>query len=94
MNIEKLISGTASTWERDYTIPTLNGYEIFYGETAKEIWGEVDPYEPEGIELFRAWRKKHNIAYWAAPREEFFSWKGAEHARSEGASYLILEDLS
>lgn len=94
MNIEKLICGEASTWEGDYTIPTLNGYEIFYGETAKEIWGEVDLYEPEGIALFKAWCKRYNIAYWAAPREEFFSWKGAEYAREEGADYLILEDLS
>lgn len=94
MDITKLISGEASTWEGDYSIPTLNGYEIFYGEIAKEIWGDVEPYDPEGIELFRAWCKRHNIAYWAAPREEFFSWKGAAYAREQGADYLILEDLS
>ena len=94
MNINELISGEANTWDGDYTVPTLNGYKIFYGEPAREIWGDVEQYSDEGIALFQAWCKAHNIAYWAAPREDFFSWKGAEHAREQGATYLILEDLS
>jgi len=94
MNVETLISGTASTWDRDFTIETLNGYEIFYGDTAKEIWGDVDAYSEEGVKLFQAWCAEHNIAYWAAPREGFFPALGAAYARDRGAKYLILEDLS
>lgn len=76
------------------TVKVLDGYEIFYGKTAEAIWGELDQYSNEGIAAFKAFCAENGVSYYAAPKEDFFTWQAYELAEQEGNTYLIMDNLS
>ena len=45
-------------------------------------------------EQFRAWCEKHNVHYYAAPKEDFSELRGLREAHKAGRKYIILEDMS
>jgi hypothetical protein len=75
-------------------VKLLDSYEIFYGNTAEKIWGELDQYSNEGIAAFKSFCAEKGVSYYAAPNEDFFEFMGYDLAEKEGNSYLIMDNMS
>jgi len=74
-------------------IKLLDGYRLVYLDEAG-IYGDVDPYSDEGIELFRAWLVEAGVSSYSRTREDFFMFEAWAQAEEEGNNYLVVEDLS
>jgi hypothetical protein len=44
--------------------------------------------------LIRDWCEENNFHYYAAPKENFFRWKGIQEAEELGKVGVVLENLS
>jgi hypothetical protein len=48
----------------------------------------------EESKLIRDWCEENNFHYYAAPKENFFKWKGIQEAEQLGKVGVVLENLS
>lgn len=74
-------------------VKVLDGWRLLELDEAG-IYNGADAYSTEGIKLFRAWCQENSVAFYAAPKEEFFAAHGFDYAEKTGKTYLIMENLS
>lgn len=75
------------------SVKLLDGYRLVYLDEAG-IYGGVDPYSDEGVELYREWLIENGVSSYSRPRESFFMFEAWAQAEEEGNTYLVAEDLS
>lgn len=61
--------------------------EIFGEDWWKEGYQEINP-------VIMQWAKDNDVHYYAAPREDFFLWRGVRQAWEAGKTAVLVEDLS
>ena len=62
--------------------------EVVLGES----WWKVS-YKEE-TEAIKKWIADNDATYYAAPKEDFFIWKGIEKAKAEGKKIVVVENMS
>jgi hypothetical protein len=76
------------------TIKVLDGWALLYQNELGIYADGVDQYSDEGMAAFKLWCAEHNVAFYGAPKEDFFKFEAYELAENKGASYLLMENLS
>ena len=75
-------------------IKLLDGFNFFYGDTAKKVYGDLDQYSDEGIAAFTKFCEEHGITYYGRPGEDFFMYEAWMKAEEEGNTYLLADNMS
>lgn len=59
-----------------------------------KIYGELQPFTPEGYACFIAWCTANNVFYYAKGKTGFSIAEGYELAELAGCKFIILDNMS
>lgn len=63
-------------------------------EVQSLIYGSIDPYTSEGLDLLKVFLAQNNCSFYAAPKEDFSYISAIRKAMEEGNTTVIVENLS
>ena len=65
-------------------------------EYYSEIWHQLDHEDDQLLieQLIDEFLEEKDAVFWSAPKEDFFVWRAIDHAKENGKSVVLAENLS